>query len=57
MSKIRTVLPEGSTKCRIRTCPRESREPIVGTLHETLGEMNSGMVFLDPSGIPLNYDQ
>ena len=25
MEKIRTVLPEGSTKCRIRTRPRESR--------------------------------
>ena len=26
-------------------------------LHETVGEMSAGMVFLDPAGIPLKYDQ
>ena len=57
MDRIRTVLPEGSTKCRIRTRPRESRDPVTGSLRETLGEMESGMVFLDPTGVPMKYDQ
>ena len=56
MDKIRTVLPEGSTKCRIRLSKRESHTPSVSTLLETLGEESQGMVFLDPTGIPMKYD-
>ena len=57
MDKIKTVLPEGSTKCRIRLTKRETHTPHVSTLHETLGEESQGMVFLDPTGIPIKYDQ
>ena len=57
MDKIRTVLPEGSTKCRIRTSAREMHQPTTSTLLETLGEETTGMVFLDPVGVPMKYDQ
>ena len=57
MDKIRTVLPEGSTKCRIRTSAREMHQPTTSTLLETLGEESTGMVFLDPVGVPMKYDQ
>jgi len=56
MDKIRTVLPEGSTQCRIRFSKRESHTPQISTLKETLGEESEGMVFLDPQGIPIKYD-
>ena len=56
MHKIRTVLPEGSTKCRIRMSKRESHTPTISTLHESLGEETEGIVFIDPSGIPMKYD-
>ena len=29
----------------------------VDAIMETLGEMESGMVFLDPTGMPMKYDQ
>ena len=35
MDKIRTVLPEGSTKCRIRLSKRESHTPSVSTLRDS----------------------
>ena len=57
MNKIKTVLPEGSTQCRIRLSKRETHTPTISTLRETLGEENEGMVFLDPTGIPIKYDQ
>ena len=57
MSKIKAVLPEGSTKCRIRASSRESHQATTSTLLDSLGEEKTGMVFLDPSGIPLKYDQ
>ena len=58
MDKIRSALPEGTTACRIRATARESHRPIgTGTLLETLGEESQGMVFLDPVGMPLKYDQ
>ena len=50
MDKIKSVLPEGSTKCRIRLSKRETNTPTVETLHSTLGEESTGMVFLDPTG-------
>ena len=57
MGKIRAALPEGSTACRIRASARETHQPTTGTLLETLGEESVGMVFLDPEGMPLKYDQ
>ena len=57
MTKIRAALPEGSTACRIRASARETHRPSTGTLLETLGEERVGMVFLDPAGMPLKYDQ
>ena len=57
MDKIRSALPEGATACRIRAAARESHRPTTGTLLETLGEEGQGMVFLDPVGMPLKYDQ
>ena len=56
MDKIKSVLPEGSTQCRIRMSKRESHTPSTSTLQETLGEESQGMVFLDPTGIPIKYD-
>lgn len=41
MDKIKTVLPEGSTKCRIRFSARETHDPTTGTLLDTLGEETS----------------
>jgi len=46
MDKIKTVLPEGSTQCRIRLSKRESHKPTISTLRDTLGEENEGMVVL-----------
>ena len=95
MNKIRSALPEGSTKCRIRTSAREMHQPATGSLLDTLGEgdicvyhdalrvgqlpkgmrvlpplcpalacleknefpESTGMVFLDPQGVPLKFDQ
>ena len=57
MGKIRGALPEGSTACRIRASARETHRPTTGTLRDTLGEERVGMVFLDPAGMPLKYDQ
>ena len=56
MVKIKTVLPEGSTKCWIRLSKRESHTPHVSTLRETLGEESTGMVFVDPTGTSMKYD-
>ena len=50
MGRLRSVLPEGSTKCRIRATARESRDPLgSGTLMDTMGEETVGMVMIDPS--------
>jgi hypothetical protein len=39
MGRLRSVLPQGSLKCRIRASARESRDPTKqGTLLDTLGE-------------------
>ena len=38
MDRIKTVLPEGSTQCRIRFTARETHTPTTGTLLDTLGE-------------------
>ena len=58
MGRLRSVLPEGSTKCKIRATARESRDPLgSGTLMETLGEETVGMVMIDPSHVaPFRYE-
>ena len=38
MGRLRTVLPQGSLKCRVRASARESRDARQGTLLDTLGE-------------------
>ena len=58
MGRLRSVLPEGSTKCRIRATARETREPVQGTLMDTLGEETEGFVMIDPTCIaPMRFDQ
>ena len=57
MSKIKSVLPQGCPRARIRATSREIRQPREGTLGETLGEENSGLVVVDPEGQPLKYNQ
>ena len=49
MGRLRSVLPEGSTRCRIRASAREGREPQQGTLLDTLGDETVGYVMIDPS--------
>ena len=56
MSKIKTVIPEGSPRARIRATRREFRVPKEGELGETLGEEAHGMVVVDAGGHPLKYD-
>ena len=38
MGRLRSVLPEGSTRCRIRASARETREPKQSTLLDSLGD-------------------
>ena len=55
MGRIRSVLPEGSLRARIRHTKRECREPREGTLADTLGEEAHGMVVVDCAGAPMMY--
>jgi hypothetical protein len=61
MERFRGVIPEGTQQARIRCSRRETRDPTSvgqGTLADTLGEENTGLVLIDPSGgHPLMYDQ
>jgi hypothetical protein len=57
MEKFRSVLPEGSTRARIRSTKRETREHYETELGATLGQENLGMVVVDLSGVPLKYDK
>ncbi len=58
MGRLRSVLPEGSTRCRIRATARETREPKQGTLLDTLGDETVGYVMVDPTCVsPMKYDQ
>ncbi len=59
MGRLRSVLPEGSTRCRIRATAHESRDPKHrGSLLDTLGDETIGMVMVDPACIsPMKYDQ
>ena len=56
VGRLRSVLPEGSTQCRIRASARETRTPQQGTLLDTLGEETVGMVLVDPACVaPMRY--
>ena len=57
MAKIKTVLPEGSTRARIRATNRVSKTLQDGTVGETLGDEARGMVVIDYEGHPHKYDQ
>ena len=57
MAKIKTVLPEGSTRARIRATTRISKTLEDGTVGDTLGEEARGMVVIDYEGHPHKYDQ
>jgi len=59
VGRLRSVLPEGSTKCKIRATARQSREPVgQGTLLDTLGDETVGVVMVDPGCVsPFRYDQ
>ena len=56
MGRLRSVLPEGCTQCKIRASAKESREPQQGTLLDTLGDETCGYVMLDPSCNPGSRD-
>ena len=55
--RIKSVLPQGHHRARIRATSRETRQPRNGTLAETLGEESTGLVVADPDGHPLKYNQ
>ena len=57
MSKVKSVLPHGCPRARIRATSREIRKPKEGVLGDTLGEEATGLVIVDPEGHPLKYDQ
>ena len=57
MEKFRSVLPEGSTRARIRSTKRETGQQCEADLGTTLGQESMGMVVVDLSGVPLKYDR
>ena len=56
MCKIKSVIPEGSTRARIRATRHDSWQPNEGELGDTLGDEAHGMVVVDAGGHPLKYD-
>ena len=50
MSRIKSVLPHGCPRARIRATSREVRRPRDGELGDTLGEEATGLVIVDPEG-------
>ncbi len=56
MTRFKSVLPEGCLRARIRATRRESHNPQVGCLGDTLGEEAHGMIVVDAGGHPLKYD-
>ena len=57
MQRLRHIIPEGSTRARIRATTRESRKLEEGSIGETLGDEARGMVVLDYDGHVFKYDQ
>ena len=56
-TRIKSVLPQGHHRARIRATSRETRQPKDGTLGDTLGEESVGLVVVDPDGHPFKYNQ
>ncbi len=56
MDKIRGIIPEGSTRARIRCTNRVTRNPRDGRLSDTLGDEARGMLVVDLDGHPHKYD-
>ncbi len=57
MNRIKSILPEGCPRARIRATTRVSRKLEHGTLQDTMGDENRGMVVVDFDGHPHKYDQ
>ena len=57
MNRIKSILPEGCPRARIRATTRVSRNLVHGTLQETMGDEARGMVVVDFDGHPHKYDQ
>jgi len=56
MQRIKSIVPEGCTRARIRATSRVTRKPEHGTLADTLGDEARGMVVVDFDGHPQKYD-
>ena len=56
MDRIKHILPEGSSRARIRATTRVSRKLEEGSIGETLGDEARGMVVVDFDGHPQKSD-
>ena len=57
MKRIKTIIPEGCSRARIRATSRVTRKlEDGGTLADTLGDEARGMVVVDFDGHPTKYD-
>ena len=57
MKRIKTIIPEGCPRARIRATSRVTRKlEDGGTLADTLGDEARGMVVIDFDGHPQKYD-
>ncbi len=57
MKRIKSVIPEGCPRARVRATSRATRKlEDGGTLADTLGDEARGMVVIDYDGHPLKYD-
>ena len=52
---LSSILPEGHQRARVRLDKRHSRTPREADLGSTLGQERTGLVVIDPSGHPVNY--
>ena len=52
---LRSIIPEGHQRARIRLDKRESRTPREAELGSTLGQERVGLVVVDASGHPASY--
>ena len=57
MDRFNSIIPEGSTRARIRASRRESHKPKEANLGSTLGEEATRMVVVDFDGHVMRYDQ
>ena len=57
MGVFSSILPEGSTRARIRASRRDTAQPVEGQLGETLGDESTGYACVDFDGHVMRYDQ